>query len=110
MLGFILLYWIGKYFYKLAEKYQKSEWGYALLGIGSYYGGILLAGFFTGIFVELLYPGVIENSNETLLGILMLPFGLLSCYVVYTYLEKTWKKNKPKNEMDAIGVSQEGIE
>ena len=45
MLGFILLYWIGKYFYKLAEKYQKSEWGYALLGIGSYYGGILLAGF-----------------------------------------------------------------
>ena len=104
MLGILLLYWIGKYFYKLAEEYQKSEWGYAILGIVSYYGGILLAGLITGIIAELFFPGFIEDTNETVLGIFMLPFGLLSCYLLYKYLEKTWKKNKPENEIDAIGV------
>lgn len=104
MLGILLLYWIGKYYYKLAEKYNKSEWGYAILGVFSYYGGTILAGLITGIAAELLYPGSIENTNETVLGILMLPFGVLTCYLLYKYLEKTWEKNKPENEIDKIGV------
>ena len=29
----------GKYFMQLAEQYGKSKWGYAALGIISYYGG-----------------------------------------------------------------------
>ena len=33
MLGLVLLYWIGKYFYKLAEEYDKSKWGFAILGL-----------------------------------------------------------------------------
>jgi len=33
----------------------------------------------------------------------MLPFGILGCYLLYKYLEKTWKKNKPINEIDEIG-------
>ena len=105
MLGLVLLYWIGKYFYKLAEKYNKSEWGFAILGIVSYYGGIVLFSFIIGIVAEIVSPGYFENFNETVFSLLMLPLGILSCYLLYKYLEKTWEKNKPNlNELiDEIG-------
>jgi uncharacterized membrane protein HdeD (DUF308 family) len=103
MLGLILLYWIGKYFFKLAEEYNKNKWGFAILGIVTYYAGIIIFSFIFGIVIELTSPGAIDNINETLLGLMMLPFGILSCYVLYKYLEKTWKKNLPVNEIDQIG-------
>lgn len=104
MLGLILIYWIGKYFYKLAEEYDKNKWAFAILGIVVYYGSIILFGITTGIVSEIVSPGSIETMNETLLSILMLPLGLLSCYLLYKYLEKTWKKNRPINEIDEIGI------
>ncbi len=95
MLGLILLYWIGKYFYKLAEEYNKSKWGFAILGVVVYYGGILSFSVIIGIMMEIISPGFFDTFNETLFGFLMLPFGILSCYLLYKYLEKTWKKNNP---------------
>ncbi|KAB1066551.1 hypothetical protein F6U93_14125 [Tamlana haliotis] len=101
MLGLILLYWIGKYFKELAEAYNKSKWGFAILGILSYYSGIVLFSFIIGLLFELFSPGSIEGVNDTLLGILMLPFGILSCYLLYKFLENKWKKNKP-NPFESI--------
>ena len=94
MLGLLLLYWIGKYFYKLAEEYDKSKWGFAILGVAVYYAGILLASFTTGIILGIFYPESLENLNEMLLGLAMLPFGILSCYILYKILENVWKKAK----------------
>ncbi|TDN87659.1 hypothetical protein DET49_111107 [Salegentibacter sp. 24] len=37
MLGLLLLYWIGKYHYRLAGEYDKSQWGFTILGIVAYY-------------------------------------------------------------------------
>ena len=107
MLGLILLYWIGKYFYKLAEEYEKNKWAYAILGIVVYYGGTLSCGVLIGIIAEIVSPGFIDATNETLLSIMMLPFGILGCYLLYKYLEKTWKKNMPINEIDEIGNRQQ---
>ncbi len=55
----------------------------------------------------LFFPNVLDAVNETLLGLLMLPFGGLSCYLLYKYLEKSWKKSQPNtNELiDEIGKS-----
>lgn len=105
MLGLLLLYWIGKYFYKLAEEYNKSKWGFAILGVFVYYIGIILFSFFTGILMELFSPGYIDSVNEILLGLLMIPFGILSCYLLYRYLENAWKKNviNPEVLIDEIG-------
>ena len=105
MLGLILLYWIGKYFYELAEQHNKSQWGFAILGIVTYYSGLLIFSFIAGIVIELTSPGYIETVNETLFGFLMLPFGFLSCYLLYQYLQKTWNKNRPDTDklIDEIG-------
>lgn len=105
MLGLVLLYWIGKYFYKLAEEYNKSKWGFAILGVIVYYGGILVFSFAVGIMAEIISPGFFDTFNETLFGFLMLPFGILSCYILYKYLEKNWEKNKPNinEQINEIG-------
>ena len=109
MLGLVLLYWIGKYYFKLAEKFEKHKWGYAILGIVSYYGGIFIGGFGIGITMEIVSPGYIDTVNETLLGIFMLPFGILCCYLLYKYLEKTWTKNQPIDLINEIGVKETAI-
>lgn len=109
MLGLILLYWIGKYFYKLAEEYDKNKWVYAILGIIVYYGGIIAFSFSLGVIAEFVSPGFFDSFNETLLGIIMLPFGILSCYLLYSYLEKTWEKSKPVNEIDQIGNNERNL-
>ena len=69
----------------------------------------MLCGFFVGIIIEIISPGYIDTVNETLFGILMLPFGILSCYLLYKHLEKTWEKEKPNlNELiDEIGKVEE---
>jgi amino acid permease len=105
MLALILIYWIGKYFYNLADDFDKHKWGYAILGIISYYGGTLLAGIVIGTVMEITSPGSIDSINETLISIIALPFGILSCYLLYKYLEKTWKKNNPNpiDMLDEIG-------
>ena len=104
MLGALLIYWIGKYFYQLAEEHEKSKCGYAILGIAIYYLGSFGAGIVVGIVFGIISPGYIETVNETLLSVLLLPFGILACYVLYKYLEKSWNKNKSNsNEIEEIG-------
>ena len=103
MFGFVLLYWIGKYFGELAVKYNKSKWGYIIFGIFTYYGGTFLSGILFVVLADIFSPGYIDTMNETLLGVLALPFGILSCYLLFKYLEKTWKKNMPVDELDQIG-------
>jgi hypothetical protein len=108
MLGLILVYWIGKYFYRLAEDYDKSKWGVAFLGVVSFYVGLLLFGFTIGIFAEVFSPGFFDDFNETLLSLIAMPFGLFCCYLLYFYLEKDWKKEDPRNNnsIDEIGKSE----
>ncbi|NRB60359.1 MAG: hypothetical protein HRU50_10545 [Winogradskyella sp.] len=105
MLSIIFLYWLGKYFYKLAEEYDKNKWGFAILGIVVYYAGTFFFGALIGIILGLTAPDTLENMNEMLLGLLMIPFGILSCYILYKQLEKNWERNKPVNEIDQIGSS-----
>jgi purine-cytosine permease-like protein len=109
MLGLLLLYWIGKYFYKLAEAYDKSKWGFTILGIVVYYAGIVILGLILGIVLEIFIPRYFDTMNDIALNLMALPLGLLSCYILYRYLEKTWKKNDPSknNSIDEIGRIQE---
>lgn len=109
MLGLLLLYWIGKYFYKLADKFDKSKWGYAILGVALYYLGTFAFAILFLLVGELYSPGYVETFNDTLLSFLSLPFGLLSCYLTYKYLDKNWTKNAPSidNTIAEIGKEAE---
>ena len=90
MLGLILIYFVGKAFYDLADKYNKSKWLYAILGVSSYYGGLLLTAFGIGLFLGIFFPEVLESANEMLLSLSSIPFGVLICYLFYYFLKKSW--------------------
>lgn len=109
MLGFVFLYWIGKYFYQLAQEFSKSKWGFAVLGIATYYGTMIVV---VLIFVVICIIFGIEfdfEKNETLLSLAAVPFGALATYGLYKFLEKKWKKEyvNPLAEIEAIGVANE---
>lgn len=106
MLGIILLIVIGKYFYKLAEDFDKNKWGYAILGIAGYYAGTIIGGIILGLILVFIYSDIeIESMSENRLGLIALPFGLISAYILHYFLKKKWKKEREieKGAIDNIG-------
>ncbi len=92
MLGLFLIYFIGRYFYKLAEDHNKSKWAFAILGVISYYAGIFLGGIFIGLFYALVLETDIESSNNFGISLLALPFGIFCCWMFYRILKNRWSK------------------
>lgn len=95
MLGLLLIYFLGKYFYDLALQYNKPPWKYAVIGILSYYLGIALGGAFMGIMLEWTSPGSIDRINDWLLGLICIPFGLLIAKLTHLHLQKRFA-NPPR--------------
>lgn len=91
MLGILLIYWIGKYFYQLADKNDQNKWLFAILGIGIYYITQIVFGVILAFLNEF---GVTEIDLDSFaLNLLGIPLGLLGCYIFYILLEKFWEKD-----------------
>ncbi len=103
MLGLVLIYWIGKYFYVLAEKYNQNKWLYAILGVVIYYLGQIIFGVILAIFNEFLEFNI--NLDDVVINLLGIPIGGLACYGFYKILENNWKKIQlqPIENIDDIG-------
>jgi hypothetical protein len=102
MLGLLLIYFIGKYFYDLAQNNNKNAWLFAVLGIVVYYAGTFVAGILIALFYSLVLEGDIDNVNDMLLGIIALPFGLLTSWLFYRFLEKSWSTEKTSSSIDVL--------
>ena len=89
MLGIALIYFIGKYFYTLAEKHGKQKWGFAILGIIVYYAGVFLGGFLIGLGAGLGYYDIYDTP-DIILGLMTIPFGILSIVILYQVLKRNW--------------------
>lgn len=110
MLGILLIFFIGKYFYKLAEEHDKSKWGFAILGIASYYAGTFITGILLGVFLVIIgSEEFLDTTSELALGLIVLPFGMLASYLLYKALERTWRKaiKVKADEIDMIGKNSE---
>jgi hypothetical protein len=94
MLGLLLIYFIGKNYYQLAGEHGKSSWGFASLGVLTYYAGTFLFGFLFGVTIELVSPGTIDGLNDFVLGLIALPFGVLSTVGLYLLLRRSWVANR----------------
>ncbi len=101
MLGLLLLYFIWKQFADLAVKYDKSKWGFGILGIVIYYAGT----FFAGIILALVTPNLVTTSSDIELSLMAIPFGIVSCVILYLILKRIWEKNYVKidDEIETIG-------
>lgn len=91
MLGLLLIYFIGKYFYDLAAKYEKNKWLFAILGVVIYYVGTFVGGLILGVLDALMELGI-NWDNSLLLSLIALPFGIGTCYLFYYLLKRSWSK------------------
>lgn len=104
MLGILFIIFIGRFFYKLAEKYNQNKWLFTILGVLMYYVGSAVGGLIIG-FASMFFGFQVDWDNTILMTLIALPFGFGFCYLFYFLLEKTWKKNKiePVESIDQIG-------
>lgn len=98
MLGIYLLFVLaGRPFYRLALDYDKNEWLYGFLGILSFFIGSNVAAFFLVLFLTLF--GIIDFTqyDENVLGLIGVPFGILTCWLYYKNLNKRWERGTVVN-------------
>ena len=92
MLGLFLIYFIGKRFYDLAVIFDKNKWAFAIAGIATYYAGAFMGGFILALIYELWGTSSFSETNEFVLNLIALPFGITACFGLYKLLEKNWKR------------------
>lgn len=93
MLGLVLIYFIGKKFYDLAIEFNQKKWLWAILGgVAYYFGAMIIGGVTLGVLDGLFSLGI-NWENSFVIGLLALPFGLLTVYIFYILLKKNWEKS-----------------
>ncbi len=113
MLGLILLYAIGKYFYELADEYQKNKWGFVALGIATYYLAAVVLGILLGIILSALGLLDLEETSDLLLDLMIIPLGVISVLGLYYFLKRRWENereslaNSVENRISQIGQEEE---
>ena len=81
--------------FKLADEFNKSQWGFAVLGVVIYYAGTIISGILIALSLEIFGSINLDDTNDLLLGLAGIPFGLLACWGLYTILKRNW--SRPKN-------------
>ena len=104
MLGLLLIFFIGKYFYELAEKYYKNKWLYAIIGVVVYYAAGAVLGVILG-FADIFFGLGINWENSAGINLLGIPAGLAADYGMYYLLRKKWESETviPEEEIMKIG-------
>lgn len=102
MLGLLFIYLIGKQFYELAARHNKSRWGFAIAGVASYYFGTFIAGIVMVIYLEVWTSSSIEDIDDFMLNLIALPFGALACFGFYKILERNWERKTVHLDPDIL--------
>jgi hypothetical protein len=102
MLGLFLIYFIGKSFFNIKEQSNRGKWGYAILGIVTYYGGAFVGAFILGIILTIYNPDAIDSIHDRVWDLIALPFGILACWGLHKYLKAKAEKSAVYNESDVL--------
>lgn len=110
MLGLLLIFFIGKYFYKLSEEYNQNKWLFAILGVVVYYAAGFAFGLILGI-LDLLFEWNLDFDNMFGINLISIPLGIAACYGFYFLLKKKWEKSVVlvKDEIQDIGKPVEEL-
>jgi TRAP-type C4-dicarboxylate transport system permease small subunit len=91
-LPFFLL--VGWFFYRLAAKYEKDKWWYAIQGILM----LFLSTFLIGYLFDTFIIEFDQTEGNKYLWILWFALTLSVCAIYYRYLENAWRKNTNEKE------------
>lgn len=106
MLEIVIIYLIGKYFYKLAEAHKQNKWLFAVLGVITYFVGAAIGGVILFL-LDMNFDFGIDWESKFLLTLMLMPFAILTCYVLHYLLKRSWMKTVAveEDEIQNIGKS-----
>ncbi len=87
-LGYILIFYIGFYYYRLAENYNRNKWLFGFLGILFYFLGAILY----PLYIKIAVVDKIDEYDLTFMSLKSLVIGLTFVFIIFHLLELTWKK------------------
>ncbi|WP_439128471.1 hypothetical protein [Polaribacter sp.] len=101
ILSYIFLFYVGFYFYRLAENHQKNKWLFAIIGIITY----LLSLFIYPLYLRLFYKEEILDINLVLVSLKSFLIALISLFILFQVLSFMWNKKEKVNnqEINTIG-------
>ena len=104
MLGYIFLFYIGFYFYRLAENHKKNKWLFGIVGIATYIFGNAIFALHTIFFLE----QNINNFNILFFSFKSFVIGLLFAFTLFYLLHFVWSRKKViiEEEIDKIGIKR----
>jgi hypothetical protein len=101
MLALILIFYIGRAFYRLAKQHDRSKWLFAILGVVMYYVAQLV---FAAILLVIIYANdsYVTTQIELIATLGGIGIGALSVWLFYYLLKKAWEKNPKSNDNELL--------
>ena len=92
MLGLILIYFVGRAFYRLAETYNRSKWLFAILGVVAYYVTQFI---FQAVVLGFMMTSGNEITFSTEMTVILISIliGALGVRLFYFLLKRNWENN-----------------
>ncbi len=97
---------IGFVFYRLAAKYEKDKWTYAILGVVAY----LLGAFVVGFVFDTFIADIDQRPKTDWLWLVWFIMTLSISFLMYRYLENSWLREPLFAEKEEIFPSDRGEE
>lgn len=96
ILGYILIFYIGFYFYRLAENHHKNKWIFGFLGIAIYFLGLVIYPLYIRFFDNL----ELFDFNLVVISFKSFTIGLVLVFISFQFLSFIWKPKKKTNKED----------
>lgn len=95
-LGYILIFYIGFYFYRLAENHHKNKWLFGFIGIVIYFFGLVIY----PLYIRFFDSTEIEEFKLVLVSFKSFTIGLLFVCISFQLLSIIWSRKKKVNKKD----------
>jgi hypothetical protein len=100
-LGYIFIFYIGFYFYRLAENHKRNKWLFGFVGITTYLTSLVMY----PLLIRLLYSAEKHNFDLAVISLKSFLIGCLSVFFLFQLLNFIWsrKQHTNKEDIDKIG-------
>lgn len=101
MLGLLLIYFVGRAFYRLAETHKRSKWLFAILGVLTYY--VTQFVFALAVFSYMVANnGELTSGTELSVTLISILVGAAGVGLFYYLLKRAWEKNPKMNDDELL--------
>ena len=98
---YIFIFYVGFYFYRLAENHHKNKWLFGIVGIATYFIGSIIY----PLFIRFFYDEDIYDFDLAKITLKSFLIGISCVFFLFHLLSFIWSRKKiiKKEDIDKIG-------